>query len=56
MKFTSKNVIPSNKCIEHRCKTCPERLECDLKYKVEPLTYRPFENLKEILDERDKMH
>ena len=56
MKFSSKNVIPSNKCIEHRCKTCPERLECDLKYKAEPLTYRPFENLKEILDERDKMH
>lgn len=63
MKFTSKNVIPSNSCLSYKCKICPKQLECDKKelkankrYEAEPLLYKPFENLKEILNERNKMH
>ena len=53
MKFQPQKIIPTKKCLEHKCKTCPKRIECDLIYKteeeIEHLTYKPFENLKELI-------
>lgn len=58
MKFTKKNVLPSKKCISHKCKTCSQAQACDLMEKLEkeyePLLYKPFENLKELLNGKNK--
>jgi len=57
MRFTKDNILPSTKCISHKCKTCPQKSTCDLIDKLEqeyePLLYKPFEKLEEILNERD---
>lgn len=61
MKFTQSMI---KKCMVYKCKTCPDRLTCDKKEKLEgyeePLTYKPFENLMEILhgknEERNTLH
>lgn len=37
------------RCMKYKCKICPKKIECDEKLKNEQLTYRPFENLLEIL-------
>lgn len=40
-------------CMQHKCKTCEKYVTCDLKYKQRDLlTYRPFENLKEIMEQK----
>ena len=42
-------------CMVYKCISCPEKLNCDDELKKErlqylPLMYKPFENLKEILE------
>lgn len=40
-------------CMQRKCKVCEKYLTCDLKYKQKDvLTYRPFENLKEIMENK----
>lgn len=39
-----------NLCMKYKCKVCPKEQECSEKLKHERLMYRPFENLKEILE------
>lgn len=40
-------------CMQRKCKVCEKYLTCDLKYKEKDvLTYRPFENLKEIMESK----
>ena len=39
-------------CMVYKCKTCPIKKQCDAKIKEERLMFRPFENLKEILEKR----
>lgn len=38
------------RCMKYKCKVCPKEPQCTEKLKQERLTYRPFENLKEILE------
>lgn len=59
MKFAKQNTIPSKRCLEHKCKTCPDVEACDLIYKnsgeeIEPLTYKPFENIQEFMKQKRK--
>lgn len=57
MKFSRGNVLPSTKCISYKCKTCPQKSACDLIEELEndyePLLYKPFENLMEIISKGD---
>lgn len=39
-------------CMKYKCKSCPWKIECELKMIEERLTYKPFENLKEILEKK----
>lgn len=39
-------------CMKYKCKVCPKKAECDEKLKNERLTYKPFENLKELLEKK----
>lgn len=39
-------------CMKYKCKVCPKKIECDKKLLEERLTYKPFENLKEILEKK----
>ena len=36
--------------MKYKCKICPKVVSCEKKLKEERLMYRPFENLKEILE------
>lgn len=42
-------------CMKHKCKTCPAYIDCEKVEKLESemiLLYKPFENLKEILENK----
>lgn len=42
-------------CMKRKCKVCQKYITCDLKFKdIENnvLTFRPFENLKEIMEKK----
>ena len=39
-------------CIKYKCKTCPRKVSCDKEQKEQHLMWRPFENLKEILEQK----
>jgi hypothetical protein len=44
-------------CMKYKCKTCPAYIDCDKVEKLESQTillYKPFENLKEILERKLK--
>lgn len=38
--------------MRYKCKTCPQQIECFDKQKTMHLVYKPFENLKEILEKK----
>lgn len=57
MKST-KNILPSKRCISYKCKTCPQAQACDLIEKLEleyePLTYQPFKILFQEKNKKEK--
>lgn len=50
--FTGSWRIMYEFCIRYLCKLCPKKLECDKEIKHQRLMYRPFENLKKILEKK----
>lgn len=44
------------RCMKYKCKTCPELYNCDLIEKLQSnvLTYRPFEDIIQILENKRK--
>lgn len=48
--FTGSWRIMYEICMKYKCKVCPEQLECEEKQKQERLLWKPFENLKEIME------
>lgn len=40
------------RCMKYKCKDCPKRQDCDKQLNEERLTYRPFENLKQIMEQK----
>lgn len=38
------------KCIKYHCKDCKDKEQCEDRQKQEHLTFRPFENIKAMLE------
>lgn len=38
------------KCLKYHCKDCKDKEQCEERLKQEQLTYKPFENLRHIME------